>query len=96
MDGDSAVFRVEDNGPGIAAAELPRLCEPFYRGPRSTGEGTGLGLLIVDRIVKGASGAVTIENIPAPAGPGLRVTVRLPLVVAPAKGVSEDAEAARF
>jgi two-component system OmpR family sensor kinase len=92
-EGDAAVFRVDDAGPGIAAAELPRVFEPFYRGRGSKGEGTGLGLSIVDRIVKGASGTVMIENITAPAGPGLRVTVRLPRVGATAGGAEEAATA---
>lgn len=93
-EGGAAVFRVEDAGPGIAAAELPHVFEPFYRGRRGKGEGTGLGLSIVDRIVKGASGAVTIENIIAPAGPGLRVTVRIPRVVAAATKAGRNAAAA--
>ena len=72
--GTHAVFRVEDTGPGIAEADLPRVFEPFYRGRRSEGEGTGLGLCIVERIAIAASGSVAIENV-SPPGAGLRATV---------------------
>jgi two-component system sensor histidine kinase TctE len=41
---------VEDNGPGIAAAERERVFEPFYRAPDAASEGTGLGLAIVREI----------------------------------------------
>lgn len=69
-----AVFCVQDSGPGIAEADLPRVFEPFYRGQRSQGEGTGLGLSIVERIAAAASASVAIENVPPP-HTGLRVTV---------------------
>jgi two-component system OmpR family sensor kinase len=69
-----AVFCVEDTGPGIAEADLPRVFEPFYRGHRSEDDGTGLGLSIVERIATAASGSVAIENIPPPRT-GLRVAV---------------------
>jgi len=72
--GTHAVFRVEDTGPGIAEADLPRVFEPFYRGQRSEGEGTGLGLSIVERIATAASGSIAIENVPPP-GAGLHVAV---------------------
>ena len=41
------VVRVEDDGPGIAAAERERLLEPFARGQDARPDGTGLGLAIV-------------------------------------------------
>ena len=78
----SAVFCVEDTGPGICEADLPRIFEPFFRGRSSMGEGTGLGLSIVDRIAKGASGSVTVENILPPPASGLRVAVILPRTAA--------------
>jgi two-component system OmpR family sensor kinase len=77
-DGDNAVVRIEDTGPGIAPADLERVFEPFFRGGRSADEGTGLGLSIVRRIVDGFDGRITIENIAVPERSGLRVTVTLP------------------
>lgn len=69
---------VEDEGPGIPAADLPRIFDRFYRGDpsrnRCTG-GFGLGLAIVNSIIEAYHGAVRAEpRIPH----GLRVEVRLP------------------
>jgi signal transduction histidine kinase len=61
-DGERAVaFRVEDEGPGIAPADLERLFEPFFS--RRDG-GTGLGLPIVHRIVDAHGGMVRAANRP--------------------------------
>jgi two-component system, OmpR family, sensor kinase len=79
-EGSRAVLRVEDTGPGICEHDLAHIFEPFFRGRRSNGDGTGLGLSIVGRIVKGLDGSITLENIPLPKGPGLRVVVTIPLV----------------
>jgi two-component system OmpR family sensor kinase len=72
----NAIFRVEDTGPGIGQSDLALVFEPFYRG-RSQGEGSGLGLSIVRRIVQGLRGRVALENISA--GAGLRAVVTIPL-----------------
>jgi two-component system OmpR family sensor kinase len=76
-DGDHAVLRIEDSGPGIPEAELGRVFEPFYRGRWSAGEGTGLGLSIVRRVVEALGGSVTLENIPVSGRTGLRVNLRI-------------------
>jgi len=78
-EGKNAIFRVEDTGSGIGAADLPRIFEPFYRGRSQKGEGTGLGLSIVDRIVRQAKGAVAATNVSGPDRHGLQVVVTLPL-----------------
>jgi two-component system OmpR family sensor kinase len=77
---DRTILCVEDTGPGIDAAELDRVFEPFYRGNRASGDGTGLGLSIVRRIVEGLSGSIILANIVAPDRSGLRVTLYLPSV----------------
>lgn len=75
----SAVLQIEDTGPGIAAADLEKVFEPFFRGSRPEGDGTGLGLSIVKRIVEKLGGEITLENIAGPGQSGVRATVRLPV-----------------
>lgn len=68
VDGINAVFEVEDNGPGLPAAELERVFEPFFRVPGSPGPGTGLGLAIVRDIAAREGGHVDLFNRPGPDG----------------------------
>ncbi len=74
--GDGAMLEVEDNGPGIPAAERERVFDRFYRGEGAAEGGSGLGLAIVRRIVERHGGGV--ELLEARGGTGLRVCVRLP------------------
>ena len=68
-------LRVRDHGPGIAADDLPRVFDRFYRAPSARGvPGSGLGLAIVRQVVEEHGGSVTAEN--APDG-GARIRVRL-------------------
>ncbi len=71
------VVEVKDHGIGIAAEDLERVFEPFYRSDRSrtraTG-GVGLGLAVVKRIVRAHHGTVSVESAPA-SGTTFRVTV---------------------
>jgi two-component system OmpR family sensor kinase len=72
-----AVFSVEDTGSGIPDADLDLIFEPFFRGSRSRGEGSGLGLSIARRIVERCHGSIRLENKSAPES-GLRVIVCIP------------------
>jgi len=74
---------VEDDGPGIPAAERERLLEPFARGTATTAPGTGLGLAIVAQQAALHGGELRLED--SPLG-GLGVHVALP--VAEAKAVA--------
>jgi two-component system OmpR family sensor kinase len=80
---EAAVLQVEDTGPGIAPCDLERIFEPFFRGSRPEGDGSGLGLSIVKRVVESLGGSIALENICGPGRSGLRVTVRLPLAADP-------------
>jgi two-component system, OmpR family, sensor kinase len=83
-----AVISVEDTGPGIPAADLVRIFEPFVRGRNPTSSGSGLGLSIVKRVVENHGGVVVLENVTRIDRSGLRVAIKLPLKK-PARG-SED------
>jgi two-component system sensor histidine kinase CpxA len=74
-----ALIVIEDHGPGVPAAELARIFEPFYRVAESRDRdsgGTGLGLAITARVVGLYNGEVRAQNA---ATGGLRVEIRLPL-----------------
>ena len=63
--GGATGFRVEDNGEGIPAEDLPHIFDRFYRGDpsraRNTG-GTGLGLAICKALVETAGGQIEITS----------------------------------
>ncbi len=55
---------VRDAGPGVAANEVARIFEPFYRGAKEIqGQGAGLGLSIVREIARRPGGTVYVANI---------------------------------
>ena len=75
---ESIVLKVADHGPGVPAAALERIFEPFYRvaSSRDRGSGgTGLGLAIAARVVALHGGKITARN--GEQG-GLVVELRLP------------------
>jgi signal transduction histidine kinase len=66
-DASMAWVRVTDDGPGIAAEELPHLFDRFYRGSAalaSGAPGTGLGLAVCKEIVTRYGGEITVESEP--------------------------------
>jgi signal transduction histidine kinase len=72
----SARLTVSDDGAGVAAADLERLFERFYRADASrTSRGTGLGLAIVKHIVTSAGGTVEAQSRP---GRGLTIVCAFP------------------
>lgn len=74
-EGDQVVAIVEDDGGGIPTDKLPVVFDPFFT-TKPPGQGTGLGLNVVYRIVTKLRGNVVVESTP---GEGTRFTVRLPL-----------------
>jgi signal transduction histidine kinase len=80
QDGESAWVRVSDNGAGIPAEHLPHLFNRFYRVDKARSRsdddaqaGNGLGLAIVDWIVRAHAGEVRVESQP---GQGTTFEVR--------------------
>lgn len=81
--GDALELSVDDDGPGIPAADRERVFAPFVVGDTSRGKtnaGVGLGLAIVRRIVERHGGTVHVE--PSPLG-GARFVTRWPKVRPP-------------
>jgi two-component system OmpR family sensor kinase len=76
---DRAVLQIEDTGPGIAPGDMAQVFEPFFRGSPADGEGSGLGLSIVKRVVDRLRGSIALANIGDAGRSGLRVTVGLPI-----------------
>jgi len=72
---DGVAVDVEDNGKGIAAEALPKIFDPFFT-TKDVGEGTGLGLTIVYKIVKRHGGKITVDS---KVGVGTKFTVVLPV-----------------
>jgi two-component system, OmpR family, sensor histidine kinase KdpD len=75
--GDHLEIAVRDHGPGIAAADLPRVFDRFYRGVSGKGRtsGTGMGLWIARGFLAAQHGRVRAENA---AGGGACVTLTVP------------------
>lgn len=65
---------VTDNGEGIDPAILGKIFDPFFT-TREVGSGMGLGLSIVERIVRGFGGQIKVDSVP---GSGTTFTVYLP------------------
>ncbi len=66
---------VRDEGPGVPAADVASLFEPFHT-TKPAGQGTGLGLAICQRLLEEAGGAIALTS--PPGGPGACFTVWLP------------------
>jgi PAS domain S-box-containing protein len=70
---DHVSVSFQDNGGGIDAEVMSKIFEPYYT---TKARGSGLGLLIVRRIVREHGGEIDLSS---DAGKGLRLTIRLPL-----------------
>jgi signal transduction histidine kinase len=79
-------MHVEDTGDGIAASDLPKIFEPFFRSdPARSGPGSGLGLTLARRMVEAMGGRLEAANLTPK---GARFSVTLP--ASAAKGPSPD------
>ncbi|MBL1263329.1 sensor histidine kinase [Candidatus Methylomicrobium oryzae] len=85
------VLIVEDDGPGIGAGEIDKVCERFYRTPGSPGDGCGLGLAIVSEIAELHNARIEIGC--GAQGAGTRVAIVFPPSVGRQRGASSRHEA---
>jgi signal transduction histidine kinase len=74
LEGDSVIVEIGDTGPGIPPDLQSRIFEPFFT-TKGVGDGTGLGLDFVHRIVKKMHGEITVKSVPG----DTRFQVRLPI-----------------
>jgi two-component system, sporulation sensor kinase E len=74
LDDTYVLVRFMDTGSGMSAANLSRVFEPYFT---TKPAGTGLGLLIVRRIVREHGGELSLESSQ---GKGLALTIRLPYI----------------
>jgi PAS domain S-box-containing protein len=73
----SVVFRVRDNGRGIAEADRNRVFDRFYTGDGVKGKGLGIGLFVSREIASLLGGALTFDSAP----PGTEFRLAVPLNV---------------
>ena len=75
--GGGLALEVEDNGPGVPAAERELVFQPFYRVLGTNVDGTGLGLPIVREIAEQHGASVSLSDArPGQQPPGARFVVR--------------------
>jgi two-component system sensor histidine kinase MprB len=93
-EGVSAVLEVDDAGPGIDAADVPRVFDRFYRADSARAlPGSGLGLSIVQRVVHAHGGRATVARS---ARGGALLRIELPAAVSsPARLTAEEDTAMR-
>src|SRR5438552_2826926 len=76
-DNELVLVEIADNGPGIPPEVQSRIFEPFFT-TKGVGEGTGLGLDIVYRIVKKMNGLISVKSVLG----DTRFEVRIPIQAA--------------
>ncbi len=82
-DGERVVVSVIDNGPGIPAAIRESIFDPFFT-TKPMGQGTGLGLDIVRRLVRHNGGTIEVDSQPG----RTEFRVRLPIAETGAEGMA--------
>jgi signal transduction histidine kinase len=85
---DAVVVTISDTGCGMDEMTQKHIFEKFYQGDTShTGDGNGIGLTIVSRILVLCGGTVRVSSAP---GEGSTFTVTLPITVRDEVEAAED------
>jgi signal transduction histidine kinase len=74
---DYILVEIADNGPGIPSDVKSRIFEPFFT-TKGVGEGTGLGLDFVYRIVTGMHGQISVDSVPGDTRFAVRIPIQVP------------------
>src|SRR5207249_2029184 len=74
--GPHACMMIRDTGHGMAPEVMERIFEPFFT-TKAVGEGTGMGLAVVDGIIASHGGAITVASTP---GQGTTFTIYFPRI----------------
>jgi signal transduction histidine kinase len=74
---DFILVEIADNGPGIPPEVKSRIFDPFFT-TKGVGQGTGLGLDVVSRIIKNVHGQINVTSVPG----DTRFQVRIPIQAA--------------
>ena len=74
LENDFVLVEIADNGAGIAPEVISRIFDPFFT-TKGVGEGTVLGLDVVNRIIKNLGGQVSVTSVPG----NTRFQVRIPI-----------------
>jgi signal transduction histidine kinase len=77
---DFILVEIADSGPGIPPEVKSRIFDPFFT-TKGVGEGTGLGLDVVGRIIKSVRGQITVTSVPGDTRFQVRIPVQAPLQV---------------
>jgi signal transduction histidine kinase len=84
---DFILVEIADNGPGISPEVKSRIFDPFFT-TKGVGEGTGLGLDVVNRIIKNVRGQISVTSVPGDTRFQVRIPIQAP--VQTSKQTEED------
>lgn len=90
-DGSKVVFRVEDNGEGIAPERIEAIFKPFEQASLQRKGGVGLGLSIVRSFVELMGGTISVDSAPG-VGSAFQVTLPLPVASPPGNSPKQQKE----
>jgi two-component system, NtrC family, sensor kinase len=79
-------LEIADTGPGIPETLLPRIFEPFFT-TKEEGQGTGLGLSLVYRIIQTHNGRINVQSTP---GKGTTFVIEMPATLQPPGDGNDD------